>query len=162
MEHIISVLVENKPGVLARISGLFSARGFNITSLAVGETNDPSMSRMTIVAFAPDERVLDQIKKQLNKLIDVITVVDLTKRQFFERELLLMKVNASGFARQQGAALVKKYAARILSEDNQVVIVEAVGPKTEMNALVEALQPLGIMELVRTGTIAIAREEIKF
>ncbi|MCM8812585.1 MAG: acetolactate synthase small subunit [Candidatus Omnitrophica bacterium] len=155
MKHTISVLVENKPGVLARISGLFSARGFNIDSLAVGETNDPTMSRMTIVANAPDERILEQIKKQLNKLIDVISVVDLTRRDFFERELLLIKVQ-NPVESKSLSALIGKYAATVLSQEDTETIIEAVGTYARMNELVEALKGVGtVKELVRTGRIAI-------
>ncbi|MCM8770863.1 MAG: acetolactate synthase small subunit, partial [Candidatus Omnitrophica bacterium] len=109
MKHTISVFVENKFGVLARIAGLFSARGYNIDSLAVGETQDPTISRMTIVVNAADERVLEQIKKQLNKLIDVISVNDFTKKKYFDRELILVKIDYSRQVRQRVEQLVKKF-----------------------------------------------------
>ncbi len=156
MKHIIAVLVENKPGVLARISGLFSARGFNIDSLAVGETNDPTVSRITIIANAKDEMILEQIKKQLNKLIDVITVRDLTKKNFFERELILIKVDVGASDQQKLSRLIKKFSAKILLRNKQKVIIEAVGDKEEISKLLEKLNNFGIKELVRTGKIAIA------
>ncbi len=157
MKHTISVLVENKPGVLARIAGLFSARGFNIDSLAVGETHDPTISRMTIIIDAKHERILEQIKKQLNKLIDIITVRDLTKKEFFECELVLMKVNISGISKQKLNKLLNKFSAKILSRDKETVIIEAVGDKEKIGNLLEILSKLKIKELVRTGRIAIAK-----
>ena len=157
MKHTIYALVENKPGVLARISGLFSARGFNIDSLAVGETHDPAVSRMTIIVDAKDERILEQIKKQLHKLIDVITVTDLTKREFFERELMLLRVNTLKTSRQKLIALLKKYSAKILSYDKQSAVIEVIGDKELINELFEKLSKIGIKELVRTGRIAIAK-----
>jgi len=156
MKHTIYVLVENKPGVLARISGLFSARGFNIESLAVGETHDPTMSRMTMIVDAKDEKILEQIKKQLNKLIDVITVGDLTKKKFFERELVLIKVNTAKTSRQKLAAMLNKFSVRILSCDKATAIIEATETKAQISLLLETLGKLGIKELVRTGRIAIA------
>lgn len=156
MKHTIYALVENKPGVLARISGLFSARGFNIESLAVGETHDPSMSRMTIVVDAKEERILEQIKKQLHKLIDVITVGDLTKKKFFERELVLIKVNSSKITKQKLSSLLNKFTAAILSCDKKTAIVEASGTKDQISDLLKSLSRLGIKELVRTGRIAIS------
>ena len=157
MKHTIYALVENKPGVLARISGLFSARGFNIDSLAVGETNDPTMSRMTIIVDAKEDRILDQIKKQLHKLIDVINVEDLTKKDFFERELVLVKVKNSGTTRRKLAALLKKFPAVILSYDKQTAVIQAVGSKAQISDMLAALNGLVITELVRTGRVAIAK-----
>lgn len=156
MKHTIYALVENKPGVLARISGLFSARGFNIDSLAVGETHDPTMSRMTIIVDAKDERILEQIKKQLHKLIDVITVGDLTKKKFFERELILIKVNTTKTTKQRLNSILNKCSATILSFDKKTAIVETTGTKDEIAELLDTLSKLGIKELVRTGRIAIA------
>ncbi|MFH1092876.1 MAG: acetolactate synthase small subunit [Candidatus Omnitrophota bacterium] len=156
MKHTIYALVENKPGVLARISGLFSARGFNIESLAVGETHDPTMSRMTMIVDAQDEKILEQIKKQLNKLIDVVTVGDLTKKKFIERELVLIKVNTANISRQKITAMLNKFSVRILSYDKTAAIIEATETKTQIKMLLETLGKLGIKELVRTGRIAIA------
>ncbi len=157
MKHTSYALVENKPGVLARISGLFSARAFNIDSLAVGETHDPSVSRMTIIVDARDERILEQIKKQLHKLIDVITVTDLTKREFFGRELMLVRVNTQKTSRQKLVAVLKKYPARILSYDKQSAVVEVIGNKEQISGLLDKFGQMGIKELVRTGRIAIAK-----
>lgn len=157
MKHIIYALVENRPGVLARISSLFSARGFNIDSLAVGETHDPTMSRVTLVVNAKEERILDQIKKQLDKLVDVISVIDLTKKKFFERELILIKVATENTTRQKLDALIKKFPARILSYDKKAAVIEAVGEKEQINNLFDCLQEVGIEELVRTGRIAIGQ-----
>ncbi len=156
MKHTIYALVENKPGVLARISGLFSARGFNIESLAVGETHDPTMSRMTMIVDAKDEKILEQIKKQLNKLIDVVTVGDLTKKKFFERELVLIKVNTVKISRQKLAAMLNEFSVRILSFSKTAAIIEATETKAQISLLLETLSKLGIKELVRTGRIAIA------
>ena len=155
MKHTISVLVENKPGVLARISGLFSARGFNIASLAVGETNDPTISRMTIIVDAKDERILDQIKKQLNKLIDIISVIDLTKKEFIERELILIKLEIEQKDKKHLEPLVEKFKANILSSKERVVVVEIAAEKNKIDEFLKELEKFKITELVRTGRIAI-------
>jgi acetolactate synthase-1/3 small subunit len=157
MKHIIYALVENRPGVLARISSLFSARGFNIDSLAVGETHDPTMSRVTLVVNAKEERILDQIKKQLDKLVDVVSVIDLTKRKFFERELVLIKVGTKQVSKQKLAKLLSKFPAKLLSFDKKAAVIEAVGEKKQINDLFSSLEQLGIVELVRTGRIAIGQ-----
>lgn len=155
MRHTISVLVENKFGVLARISGLFSARGFNITSLAVGETEDPTVSRMTIVVKG-DDKTLEQIKKQLNKLIDVISVTDFTKKEHVDRELILAKVNYSAKEKAKLEGLLHKYVAKIIQHKADTAIIEAVGNQAQINLLLEALDKFGIKELVRTGRIAVS------
>ena len=157
MKHIIYALVENRAGVLARISSLFSARGFNIDSLAVGETHDPTMSRVSLVVDAKEEKILDQIKKQLDKLVDVISVTDLTKRKFFERELILVKVKTDNTTKKKLGSLLKKFPATILSYDAKVSVIEAVVEKKQLNDLMTCLEPLGIEELVRTGRIAISQ-----
>lgn len=157
MRHTISVLVENKFGVLARIAGLFSARGFNIDSLAVGETEDHSVSRMTIVIDAPDERILEQIKKQLHKLIDVITVIDLTKKEFFERELILVRVSVDKSSKAKIEKLLHKFNAEILHKEKDSYIVEATLEQEKMKELLSELKEFGIKQLVRTGTIAIPK-----
>ncbi len=156
MKHTIYALVENKPGVLARISGLFSARGFNIESLAVGETHDPSMSRMTMIVDAKDEKILEQIKKQLNKLIDVISVKDLTKKKFFERELVLIKVNTAKTSKKKLSEMLNSFSVRILLFEKTAAVIEATETKAQISLLLEILGKLGIKELVRTGRIAIA------
>ncbi len=155
MKHTISVLVENKPGVLARIAGLFSARAFNIDSLAVGETHDPTVSRMTIVVDAKDEMILDQIKKQLNKLIDIISVVDFTKREIFERELILIKIELEPKDKKHLEVLADKYKAHILSSKENSTIVEISAERHKLDEFLKELDKFKIKELVRTGRIAI-------
>ncbi|MBM3254169.1 MAG: acetolactate synthase small subunit [Candidatus Omnitrophica bacterium] len=157
MKHTISVLVENKPGVLARISGLFSARGFNIDSLAVGETEDPDVSRMTIVADAKDERILEQIIKQLRRLIDTISVVDLTKKDFVERELVLIKINYAVSTKARLSSLIHKYPAKIIETETNSAIVEICASSDEVRELIEKLKPFGVKELMRTGKVAMAK-----
>lgn len=154
MKHTISILVENRFGVLARISGLFSARGFNIDSLAVGETEDPTVSRMTIVVDG-DERTLEQVKKQLRKLIDVITVFDFTGRDFINRELILIKVNASSKNRSRIIEIVDTLQAKVVDVSSKTLTVELSGDEKKINTVLELLRPFGIKEVVRTGTIAI-------
>ena len=156
MRHTISVLVENKFGVLARIAGLFSARGYNIASLAVSETLDPTISYMTIVVEAEDERVLEQIKKQLNKLIDVITVTDFTKKEHVDRELILAKVNYTPKDRAKLESLFDRYVGKIIQHKGDIAIIEAVGDQQQIKQLLEALNHFGIKELVRTGRLAMA------
>ncbi len=156
MRHTISVEVENKFGVLARIAGLFSARGYNIASLAVSETLDPDISCMTIVVEADDEKVLEQIKKQLNKLIDVIHVTDYTKKEHAERELVLAKVKCPPRDKAKLDNLLKKYVARVIRHKDGTAIIEAVDEQDKIKQLLEALNELGIVELIRTGKIAMA------
>ncbi len=158
MMHTISVLVENKFGVLARISGLFSARGFNITSLAVGETEDPSVSRMTIVVEG-DEKTLEQIKKQLNKLIDVIKVVDFKDGEFIDRELILIKINVGSKNRKEVLEAIESIGARIESAGSKSISVEVAGDQNKIKALLELLRPFGILEVVRTGRVAMGLGE---
>jgi acetolactate synthase-1/3 small subunit len=153
MKHTISVLVENKFGVLARIAGLFSARGYNISSLAVSETLDPTISYMTIVVDVKDENILDQIKKQLNKLIDVITVTDFTKKEHVERELVLAKVTCPAKDRPRLEKLLKKYMAKIVRHEGATAIVEAVDEQASIRQLLEGLNQFGLEELIRTGKI---------
>lgn len=155
MKHIISVLVENKFGVLARISGLFSARGFNIDSLAVAETEDPTISRMTIVVKG-DDKTLEQVKKQLNKLIDVISVRDFVNREHIDRELLLFKVNIDKDSKSRVVKILDKSNARIIKTSEDTATVEMVGDQEHISSLLERLQEFGIKEIVRTGRIAMA------
>ena len=154
MKHTISVLVENKFGVLARISGLFSARGFNIDSLAVGETEDPTVSRMTIVSEG-DDKTLEQIKKQLNKLIDVIKVVDLKEGEFVDRELILVKVAMSAKIRKEVIEAIDSCGGKIVNAGPNSISVEASGDQNSIKALIELMRPFGLMEVVRTGRIAL-------
>ncbi len=154
MRHTISVLVENKFGVLARVAGLFSARGYNITSLSVSETLDPAVSYMTIIVEAKDELILEQIKKQLNKLVDVITVMDFTKKEHVDRELILVKVSYSAKEKARLESAVGKYMAKIVQHKGDTAIIEAVGDQAQIKQLLEVLSKFGVKELLRTGRIA--------
>lgn len=156
MRRTISVLVENKPGVLARIAGLFSARGFNIDSLAVGETEDPTVSRMTIVVCG-DERILEQVEKQLNKLIDVIKVSEFSGIDHLERDLALVKVKADKSNRSEILQIVDIFRARIVDVSPDSVIIEITGDEEKIQAILNMLRPFGIKEMVRTGIVAMAR-----
>jgi len=156
MQHTITVLVENKPGVLARVSGLFARRGFNIESLAVSITDDPTVSRMTIVVGG-DETVLEQITKQLNKLIDVIKVVDYTGTEVVERELALVKVNAETKSRAEIMQVVDIFRAKIIDISDRTFTIEVTGSVDKIDAMEKLLEPYGVLELVRTGKIAMAR-----
>jgi len=156
MKHTISVLVENKFGVLARVAGLFSARGYNIASLAVSETLDPTISYMTIVVDAKDESILEQIEKQLNKLIDVITVTDFTKKVHTERELILVKIDCPTKEKSKLEKSLKKFVAKLVSHKDNTAIIELVGEQEQIKNALEALNKFGIKELIRTGKIAMA------
>ena len=157
MKHIISVLVENKFGVLARIAGLFSGRGFNIDSLCVAETQDPSLSRMTIVVRG-DDMILEQVKKQLNKLINVIKVQDFTSKEYVERELVLIKVNLSKKSRAELMEIADIFRAKIVDVAKENMTIEITGRENKINAFIELVKPFGIIEVVRTGKIAVARK----
>jgi len=156
MRHTISVLVENKFGVLARVAGLFSARGYNIASLAVSETLDATISYMTIVVEAKDEKVLEQINKQLNKLIDVITVTDFTHKEHLDRELVLVKINYALKDKPRLEAIFNKFVGKVIHHKDQIAIIEAVGDQQQIDALLKELDKFGIKELVRTGKLAIS------
>lgn len=156
MKHTISVLVENKFGVLARVAGLFSSRGFNIDSLAVGETEDPGVSRMTIVVHG-DEKVLEQVNKQLNKLIDTIKVLDLTGEDFIDRELVLVKVHAPASTRSEILEIVDIFQAKIIDVKPVTVTIEVTGDIHKIKGIMALLKGYGIKEMVRTGRIAISR-----
>lgn len=156
MRHTLAVLVENNPGVLARVAGLIRRRGFNIDSLAVGPTNDPTISRMTIVVEG-DDLVLEQVTKQLRKLIEVIKVSDLTTEEHVDRELVLIKVKADPSVRSQIIQLVDIFRARIVDIGRETLIVEATGDEEKVRAIEETLRPFGIKEFVRTGKVAMLR-----
>ena len=160
MQHIISVLVENKFGVLSRVSGLFSGRGFNIESLSVGPTLDPTVSMMTIVTEG-DDRIIEQITKQLNKLVDVIKVVDLTEKEYVERETALIKINTRTDDRAEALRVTDIFRAKIVDSTPNTYTIEITGDVKKIDAIIHLLRPLGIKELIRTGRIAIAREEVK-
>ncbi|UCC95808.1 MAG: acetolactate synthase small subunit [Candidatus Omnitrophota bacterium] len=157
MKHTIQALVENKFGVLARIASLFSARGYNIESLAVGETQDPTISCMTIVIDAPDERILEQIKKQLHKLIDVITVVDFTRKEYLERDLLLIKISKKQEELKNIEKLTKHYPVKVIEEKDRFFILEICADRNQEEEILKDLKRIGIKELVRTGRIAISK-----
>jgi acetolactate synthase-1/3 small subunit len=156
MRHTISVLVENEFGVLARVAGLFSGRGFNIESLSVAETLDPTISRLTLVTRG-DDQVLEQIEKQLNKLVNVIRVTDFTGTEHVERELVLIKVKAEERTRGELVNIVDIFRAKIIDVSRQSYIVEITGTEDKVRALIELLTPLGILEVVRTGRVAMFR-----
>ena len=158
MRHIISVLLENEAGALSRVSGLFSARGYNIESLTVAPTNDATLSRMTIVTIGSD-KVVDQIVKQLNKLIDVVRVVDLTEGAHIERELLIVKISSADASREEIKRLIDESGARILDAAETNHIVELTGTSEKLDALLSALASTDIKEVVRSGPIGIARGE---
>ncbi|MBA2252658.1 MAG: acetolactate synthase small subunit [Nitrospirales bacterium] len=160
MEHIISVTVENKFGVLSRVAGLFSGRGFNIESLSVAPTLDPTMSMMTIVTSG-DDRIIEQIVKQLNKLIDVIKVVDLNETEFVERETALIKVHTKPEDRAEALRITDIFRANIIDSTPSTYTIEVTGDIKKVEAMINLLQPLGIKELIRTGRVAIARESIR-
>jgi acetolactate synthase-1/3 small subunit len=155
-KHTISVLVENKFGVLSRVAGLFSARGYNIESLSVGETLDPSISRMTLVVSG-DEFVIEQVMKQLHKLIDVIKVNDLTDESHVERELVLIRVNAEPQHRAEIMRTADIFRAKVVDVTPLSFVLEATGDEGKLEALLELLRPMGIQEIVRTGKVAISR-----
>jgi acetolactate synthase I/III small subunit len=154
--HTLSVLVEDKPGVLARVAGLFSRRGFNIESLAVGPTEVPEVSRMTIVV-AVDELPLEQVTKQLNKLINVIKIVELDPTVSVQRELLLVKVRADATVRSQVLETVQLFRAKVVDVAPEAVTVEATGTSDKLSALLRMLEPYGIREMVKSGMVAVGR-----
>ena len=154
--HILSVLVEDKPGVLARIAGLFSRRGFNITSLAVGPTEHPEISRMTIVVDVEDSP-LEQVTKQLNKLVEVIKIVELDPEQSVQRELVLVKVAASAETRSQVLDVVQLFRAKVIDVATDAVTIQITGNAGKIADLLRVLEPFGIRELVQSGQVAIGR-----
>lgn len=156
MRHTISVLVTNEFGVLSRISGLFSGRGFNIESLCVAETLDPRISRMTIVTSG-DDNVLEQINKQLNKLISVIKVHDFTNEEAIERELALIKVSSTADNRAEVLSIVDIFRAKVVDVSPRSYTIEVTGDGEKINAIMDLLRPFGIKEIVKTGRIAMAR-----
>lgn len=156
MKHTLTVLVENNPGVLARVAGLFSRRGFNIDSLAVGMTDNSSVSRMTIVVEG-DERYLEQLNKQLHKLVDVIKISDITRDAYVDRELVLIKVSADAAKRAEIMQLVDIFRARIVDVSPKTLTIEVTGNDGKITAFEDSLRPFGIKELVRTGKIAMLR-----
>lgn len=158
MKHVISVLVENRFGVLSHVSGLFSARGFNIDSLTVGETEDATISRMTIIVNA-DDKTLEQVIKQLNKLIDVIRVIDLTKNKFADRELMFVKIDSkTQDQKEQIVKLAATFGAKVVDVEKKFVTLELSADQQTIKSFFELLRPFGIKEIVRSGRIAIGLE----
>ena len=155
-KHTIAALVENHPGVLSHISGLFARRGFNIDSLAVGRTERDDVSRMTIVVEG-DDSILEKVTKQLNKLIDVIKVSDFVATDVVEREMILIKVKVNTTTRPEIMQMVDIFRARIVDVSRESLIVEVTGDEEKLSAIIDLLRPFGIMEMVRTGKIALAR-----
>ena len=158
--HILSLLVENQPGVLSRIAGLFSGRGFNIESLCVAETIDPDVSRLTLVTGG-DMAITEQIKKQLNKLINVIKVYDFTDTAFVQREMALIKVSAKPEHRAEILRMVDIFRSRVVDVGADYYTVEMTGDEDKITAFLNLLKPMGIKEIARTGAIALAREKNK-
>jgi len=156
VKHTLAVLVENRPGVLTRIAGLFARRGYNIESLAVGHTEDPEISRITIVVDG-DDRVIEQVTKQLHKLVEVIKLSDITQDQFVDRELVLVKVNADPNTRAEIMQIVDIFRARIVDIGRDSLIIEATGDSGKISAIETSLRPFGLREVVRTGKIAMVR-----
>jgi acetolactate synthase-1/3 small subunit len=156
LKHTLSVLVENKPGVLARVAGLFSRRGFNIDSLAVGVTDKPEISRMTVVVDV-EEHSLEQVYKQLNKLINVIKVIDLPDDNSVQREMVLAKVKAEPRNRAEIIEIVEIFRGKIVDVGSGTLSVEVTGPGSKLRAFEDLLRPYGLVEMVRTGTIALPR-----
>ncbi len=161
MRHIISALVVNHSGVLTRVAGLFSRRGYNIESIAVGRSEDPEMARMIIVVEAPEEDVIEQIEKQLYKLIDVVKINDIPASEAVERELALIKVNANSQTRAEIMQIVDIFRAKIVDVNSRTVIIEITGGTEKVEAMIALLKPYGIREIVRTGQIAMLRNSKK-
>jgi acetolactate synthase-1/3 small subunit len=156
MRHVLSALVQNQPGVLAHISGMLASRGFNIDSLAVGETEDPKLSRITFVVMG-DNRVLEQVRKQLEKLVTVVRVIDISREDFVERDLMLMRVDAPPARRPEVLGLVQVFRGRVVDVGPEQIIVEISGQERKIEAFIEMMRPYGIRELARTGRIALVR-----
>ena len=158
MKHTIFVVVDNEFGVLARIAGLFSGRGFNITSLTVGESNDPEISKMTIVVDDQGQpRIMEQVEKQLNKLVNVIKVQDFTGHKFVDRELILVRVNTTTNTRSDLLEIAQIFRTRVVNVGHKSMVLEVTGAEEKIEAFFKLLNQYGIQELVRTGKIALAR-----
>jgi acetolactate synthase-1/3 small subunit len=158
MKHIISALVENKPGVLAHVAGMFAARAFNIDSLVVGRTEDPQLSRMTIVVIG-DDRVLEQVRKQLAKIIPVVKVQDFAGQAVVARDLMLITIAAPSEKRAEILALIETFKGKVVDIGQKTIMVEISGPEEKIEAFIEMCRPYGIKNVARTGTIAMPRQE---
>lgn len=157
MKHIISALVENKPGVLAHVAGMFAARAFNIDSLVVGRTEDPDLSRMTIVVIG-DDKVLEQVRKQLAKIVPVVKVQDFTDQPVVARDLMLITVAAPPEKRPEIFPLIEMFRGRVVDIGLKSIMVEVSGPETKIEAFINVCKPYGIKSVARTGTIAMPRQ----
>ncbi|MGO8750919.1 MAG: acetolactate synthase small subunit [Thermoguttaceae bacterium] len=160
MRHVLSALVQNKPGVLSHISGMLASRGYNIDSLTVGETEDPHLSRMTFVVVG-DADVLEQVRKQLEKIVTVVRVDDISAQDYVERDLLLIKVAAAGGKRSDIRELVDIFRGRIVDVSSEMVMIEIAGKERKIESFIELMRPFGIIELVRSGRIAMVRGTIQ-
>ncbi len=156
MRHVLSALVQNVPGVLSHISGMLASRGYNIDSLAVGETEDPQLSRMTFVVVG-DDRVLDQVRKQLEKIVTVVRVDDIGSEDHVERDLMLIKVSAPPSRRAEISQLTEIFRGRIVDVAPESMIIEIAGQEGKVEAFIEMMRPIGIVEMARTGRIALIR-----
>jgi acetolactate synthase-1/3 small subunit len=156
MRHVLSALVQNQPGVLAHVSGMFASRGFNIDSLAVGETEDPHLSRITVVVKG-DDRHLEQVRKQLEKIVTVVKVDDISREEYVERDLMLIKVDATPERRAEVRGLVQDFRGRIVDVGPEQLMIEISGQEKKIEAFIELVRPYGIRALVRTGRIALVR-----
>ena len=156
MRHVLTALVQNKPGVLAHVAGMFAARGFNIDSLVVGRTEDPALSRMTIVVIG-DGRVVEQVRKQLAKIVDVVRVRDYQGLDFVERDLMLIRVAATPAKRAEVVELAHLFRGKVVDVCRSSVTVELSGPESKLEAFAELVRPYGVRELARTGVIAVQR-----
>lgn len=156
MRHVLSAVVQNVPGVLAHISGMLASRGYNIDSLAVGETEVPNLSRMTFVVVG-DDQVLEQVRKQLEKIVTVVHVYDVSSQDFVERDLMLIKVSTAGGKRSEIRELADIFRGRIVDVGAEDVVIEMSGPENKIIAFIDVMRPFGITELVRTGRIAMVR-----
>lgn len=157
MKHILSALVLNKPGVLAHVAGMFAARAFNIDSLAVGRTDDPTLSRMTIVVLG-DDKVVEQVRKQLAKIVSIVKVQDYAGQDVVARDLMLVSVSCSPEKRPEMMALIEMFNGKVVDIAQKIVMVEITGPESKVEAFIEACRPYGIKSMARTGTVAMARQ----
>lgn len=160
MRHVLSAVVQNQPGVLAHICGMLASRGFNIDSLAVGETEHHEFSRITFVVNG-DDNVLDQVRKQLDKIVTVVRVVDISSENFVERDLMLIKVHCPPDKRPEVFQITESFRGRIVDIQHENVMVEASGTEGKVEAFIELMRPYGIIELARTGRIALVRGTVK-
>jgi acetolactate synthase-1/3 small subunit len=159
MRHIIAILMENESGALSRVAGLFSARGYNIESLTVAPTDDPTLSRLTLVTSGSEE-IVEQIVKQLNKLVDVVKLMDLTEYRHIEREMMMAKLRVGGEDREEAKRLTDIFRGRIIDVSPATYVIELTGDSSKLDAFIEALRPFEVLEVVRSGVMGIARGDV--